>query len=495
MASPRLTALFGAVVASAAPVNQRYFAFSSYIGPIVNLTFDDPAVLRVAHTLGLGSLRYPGGSTTSHWNYSSGRWVDTMTSSYAVRTNAFPRGTFTPDRYFASGALGRTLRVPPIWNLNLATLGKPYPDNIADPPGQIDTLKRMGVPVEYLELDNEKADNPLSPYLASAEKVVARARQHFPSAKISIIGCFGAPSVSECMAELKRRAASGLFDAVTMHHYGPNNGTVNAAKTDVLRRSATLAPTLHDMRNREHVVSTQVSPNVSIWLDEFNWGGDWAGVMWPGEAHGGLRGLFWASYVLAAIQVTHEAKAAGRSGYDAVMSYSLFYQNSSPWSKWASCASVPDLPMRPDLVAFDGVAQIFAHFSRVSANYTDVVPLVTLSDATVPSTVPGAQGAPCVLGAEFSSPSAPHAATVMLNVCPSQVEVKLSASQPLASAMTTTYSGIDKGGFVLANQIGSIDSPPWVGGPLLASSSSRLPSSLPAITLTFVHRRMPLAVM
>ena len=30
-----------------APINPRFYAFSSYIGPVVNLTFDDPAVLRV----------------------------------------------------------------------------------------------------------------------------------------------------------------------------------------------------------------------------------------------------------------------------------------------------------------------------------------------------------------------------------------------------------------------------------------------------------------
>ena len=147
-----------------APINPRFYAFSSYIGPVVNLTFDDPAVLRVVSndsrqrrentntwccvvcshpdqfrkfrpfsydiylpffvlqtaplrstsklihlsifflswkvkTLGVGSLRYPGGSTTSFWNYSSGRWIDSYNGDLANRTRAFPRGTFTPDKY------------------------------------------------------------------------------------------------------------------------------------------------------------------------------------------------------------------------------------------------------------------------------------------------------------------------------------------------------------------------------------------------------------
>ena len=61
----------------------------------------------------------------------------------------------------------------------------------------------MGVPVRYLELDNEKADNPLAPYLAAAGKVVARARAVYPDAQISVIGCFGLADLQGCHAALK----------------------------------------------------------------------------------------------------------------------------------------------------------------------------------------------------------------------------------------------------------------------------------------------------
>ena len=133
------------------------------------------------------------------------------------------------------------------------------------------------------------------------------------------------------------------------------------------------------------------------------------------------------------------AQAEGRSGYDAVMSYSLFYQASSGWSKWASCANVSNDLNRPDLVAFDGVAQIFAHFSHVAlqSGYTDVVSLPLLSIATVPSGVPGALGAPCIIGAKFytsngyggDSGSNNGATIVVLNVCPSD-EVSKPTTPP-----------------------------------------------------------------
>ena len=41
--------------------------------PIVNLSYPDPSVLRVAKPARMGSLRYPGGSTANSWNLSSGR--------------------------------------------------------------------------------------------------------------------------------------------------------------------------------------------------------------------------------------------------------------------------------------------------------------------------------------------------------------------------------------------------------------------------------------
>ena len=40
------------------PINPRMFGFSSYLGPVVNLSYSDPAVLRVMRVMRIGSLRY-----------------------------------------------------------------------------------------------------------------------------------------------------------------------------------------------------------------------------------------------------------------------------------------------------------------------------------------------------------------------------------------------------------------------------------------------------
>lgn len=244
------------------PINPRFFGFSSYLGPIVNLSYSDPAVLRVAAALRIGSLRYPGGSTANAWNISTGRWVAGMGSEYSNRTNGLPAGTYTPKAYMEG--IGSTLRASPIWNLNLVT--------DSDPARQIDVLKSMGVPVDMVELSNEKADEPVAPYLERAAPLVARTREVFPNATVSVIGCFGVPWQG-CAAQLKTAhdARPRLFDAITIHQYAPTNASIIAhASTDGERRCATLAAIKPSLSAMEARVSADIGEDVPIWLDEFN---------------------------------------------------------------------------------------------------------------------------------------------------------------------------------------------------------------------------------
>ena len=103
--------------------------------------------------------------------------------------------------------------------------------------------------------------------------MVARTRSLFPNATVSIIGCFGEPWET-CAPHLKEAYESKprLFDAVTIHQYGPTNGTITrAAQTDALQRVATLAAVGPSLRFMESYVASGIAPSVPIWLDEFNW--------------------------------------------------------------------------------------------------------------------------------------------------------------------------------------------------------------------------------
>eukprot|EP00051_Salpingoeca_urceolata_P026475 m.477434 g.477434 ORF g.477434 m.477434 type:complete len:515 (+) comp20845_c0_seq1:1038-2582(+) len=504
-----LTVLLATVgMPEAIPINPRMFGFSSYIGAVVNLTFEDPAVLRVMDTLHVGSLRYPGGSIANVWNLSTGRWVPSVQDEYADRTAAFPAGTFGPARYWA--AFGSRIATPNIWNLNLIT--------DPDPPAQLDLLKSIGVPVEYVELGNEKADENLEAYLAAARPVVKRTRELFPKAKVSAVGCFGL-NWGSCSAKLKPEAEAGLFDAVSIHKYAPTNATIMRQKTDADRRAATVGAPYGLVAGIEAQVASDISPRTAVWLDEFNWGGSWSGaVTWPTETHGALRGLTWAAYVLAAMDVTAAARAANRTGFDAAMSYSLFYQESSPWSHWAACARVPDQLGQADRVAFGGVAQIIAHVNHVAlkSGYTEYAGwqhdlVIDGNDGTVRGVAEAATGASrpsrsspppphrlglgsgtqCVQGVTFYHPGTIGTASVVLNVCPEAVHIANASHWWPGYGQTadvSQYSGFDIGGWVTADTIGSLASPPWINGPLLVVRTTAFPTSLPPISLTILKR-------
>ena len=467
-----------------APINARFLSFSSYLGPVVNLPFDDAAVLRVAEVLRLGSLRYPGGSTSNEWNLTTGRWVHSIHDLYANRTAALPVGTFGPAKYM-SGIAGK-LVTPPIFDLNVVT--------DPDPASQISYLQSVNVTPAYLELGNEKAIANITEYLHNVVPVVEAARSTFPDALVSIIGCFGWADFSACAEKLKKARplssspARTLFDAVSIHHYGPSNSSIAKATTDAAKRMWTLAPARGTLAHTEQQVATDIGADVEIWLDEFNWGGPWAGTVWPNETHGGLRGLHWATHVLAAIDVTAEAKAHGRTGFGALMWYSLFYQDASPWSYWASVAKVPNQQNAPHLVEFDAVAQVFAHLTYVAfaCGYDDVVPVRNLSQATV-------QSIPCILAAKFSSTnrSVSSSTVVAVNVCDRAVQIP-ATNWPLDlqtddhDVTVVTYSGYDVGGWVLADDIESLMTPPWQHGPIRAPVTSGLPTSLDDISLVIV---------
>ena len=76
---------------------------------------------------------------------------------------------------------------------------------------------------------------------------------------------------------------------------------------------------------------------------------------------------------------------------------------------------------------------------------------------------------------------------VALNVCPTDVAISLDGViDGAAPASVTTYSGLDVGGWVLADRIGSLDSPPWRNGPLTPHVSGAAPTSLARLSLSLM---------
>ena len=198
----------------------------------------------------------------------------------------------------------------------------------------------------------------------------------------------------------------------------------------------------------------------------------------------------------------------------AVLWHSLFHQPSVAWSAWSGCVLLPDTPQNGPWcsppprtcsstpnghaggVAFDAVAQVFAHFARVAlgVGHTNLTVIEGLSDASVPSGVAGVIGSwpKCVMAVQFSG-NPDGVDLVALNVCPYAANVP---AWPLTAAEVTSaivYRGLasDSPASPWANRssIGNLCSPPWTNGTLEPTLSAALPAALEAISLTFVSSR------
>lgn len=440
-------------------INAALLSFSSYIGPIVNLSYDDPSLLRVSKILGVGSLRYPGGTPANNWNITSGRWIQ-YGGNLAARVLARPEGTFTPVAYMKG--IGSTLRKPPIWNLNLATL--PEQEMLA----QVDSLKANGIPVERIELGNEKINEDCEGYFKNVSVMVPHIRKVFPKAEIGIVGGWaapwsGLPKWNECEQSLKDRR--GLYDAVTVHMYAPGNKTL-MDYNEADRRTVTL---MSPQALLEYQVkqSALYAGGVPIWLDELNLGGPWqGGTCWPDEVHGSIRGLHYLANFMGVVNMPEGA-------VNSLNWYALFHQFDVKWSYWASCVHVPGEANRPDLVEVDGTAQVFAHLSSValSSGHTQMHAVTGTSPETLPASLKifGRKNLPCIVGVSFTG-NATKTDIILLNRCSKQVKASVPNlySGKSARAVAHVYDGGpgNEGGWVLLDKITSLDRPPWIGGPL-----------------------------
>ena len=217
------------------PVDPYLFGVNTRLGPIENLPFEDPALLRAASTLGAGALRWPGGSVANYWSIADGRYDDHAKSGglgkvyadiWGPRTAWAPRGTFGPRQFWdgVGSASAGAARTGPVWVLNVFSLSP------AEQLRQVEFLRHTGVPVSRVELGNEawQYDKNLdsgkrvrrwpngSAYMASILPVCRRVRELFPGALISVSGHHADQRWNAGLAEY-----ADHFDAVSLHVYSP----------------------------------------------------------------------------------------------------------------------------------------------------------------------------------------------------------------------------------------------------------------------------------
>jgi hypothetical protein len=231
----------------------------------------DPATIAAVKTLGIESLRYPGGTDANYFDWHTG-WV----------YSNFPTGAGPFKETLENFAPLAQLTGPPVFDLNVMT----YNNAIATPTqagallqdqiAMLRTAQQMGMPVEYIELGNELyfALRPTdkdggyyaqrfasgAAYINEMNYWIRELKSAFPQAQVAVLGqAFqGGNWNADVLSNI-----SGA-DAVTLHYY-QNENTGGEDPTSILSKAFTKWANFRATQI-EHVAARRMS----VWVTEFD---------------------------------------------------------------------------------------------------------------------------------------------------------------------------------------------------------------------------------
>ena len=467
-------------------VDPYLFGTNSLLGAMTNLAYDDPSLVAATRAIGVGALRYPGGTLANFWSFAQAGYTREAKRAYSWitawdRTDRAPADTFTPRRFWdgAGSASAGAASTGPVWVLNVLTL------TLQEQLAEVELLRRQNLPVARVEIGNELYDSPEKfpralDYMKAILPVIQKVRELFPDALIAVVGTHdNRGGWNTDLAEYAEH-----FDAVTMHPYAPPKRDAQEWGGGDHEKSAVAAWGEGSIRKlRAHARSTMGDLNTQIWLTEFNVGGGSGGSGAPDViSHGGaMLGLFWAGYVLAAIDM-YDSDTPVRG-----LMYHLFdwqedcdagSDHKDCWGKGSQLVTLPPRDHADSRAAqIGGAGQIFAHVSAVAlrgkASRMRRVPLSSHQCGNILPVSPDHQGElGCLAAAAFDSPTSAGVSFVVLNRCVHAVSTRFEAADVLRlppgarswQLTTTVYSADDAGGFVPLPADTSVV--PWPEGPL-----------------------------
>lgn len=494
--------------------NPKIFGWNDVLGPIINLTYNNPHLISAIKALRVGVLRYPGGTVANYWSMQNGSYVGTNGSnchgvdgngttrwnycSHEDRIDALPKMTFTPKNFwFGVGSASPTTSTDGvIFDLNVFSLSKERAL------AQLDVLKKaekLGVPVRYLEFGNEFYINKdygwhfasVGDYMKAATPIIQHARTLFPKAKIGVVGQNGGSKWDEDLIKYR-----DLFDAITIHDYSPNIKTVldqpSAYQKSVIAGWGEGA--LIKMTNDVRKVFGKKCPEV--WRTEYNYGSLSQTLPPVYDAGGALHGIFLISHILATIQ-----HSFGQVPFTVLQIHALAHQDSAKWTPLDRVAlNLND----PKNIRVNAVGQIFAHVAHFALEQHHTMHSIIINTTGCPKLpqnveVYGTKGLPCVQAAAFTEKIS--VGFVIINKCPQIINVTLHTLLEGSGTMNiTTYEASTTKD--MHNQdnkwvpIPTHDEPfPWKSGPLFPyvrrnnhiADTRDIKIQLPAISITLVR--------
>ncbi|MEL7240480.1 MAG: hypothetical protein AAGK78_16610, partial [Planctomycetota bacterium] len=240
-----------ATIGDAKPVNLGAFGANNNNATVENKPAE-PEYRALIKALGITQMRYIGGSSSSYWDWQTGKYVSEpeITKIWPAEHGNWmlplvadvaklPDGTLSPMNYadFAKAA-----DVDVQWMVNLTTRENEQTE-------MFEHLKGAGEAVKFVELDNETyfwggefggGEDRARNYMDRAAPLGHAIRELYPDARIGVVasenGMFNADMHGDGKSEehftlwngvVMRDVYAGSFDAFVLHHYVMRDGALD----------------------------------------------------------------------------------------------------------------------------------------------------------------------------------------------------------------------------------------------------------------------------
>ncbi len=277
------------VLGEGVPVNPGVFGANNNNATPENLP-GNAAYAALVKALEVRHLRYIGGSSASFWDWEAGHYVgeDEITRIWpanhgnwmlelAAPTAALPPGTLGPDSY---AAFAKKAGVTVQWLVNLTTRHQDQADFIRH-------LKANGIPMKYLEMDNETyfwgeefhGPQGAQVYADRVRDLTSVVRELFPDARIGIVaweedffmehGHQGSPMQANWNGIITSSQNMPYFDAFILHHYVMDAGRLDAYETKTEWCRAFLAYPQSTLERAGRLIAERYG-SIPMWITEYN---------------------------------------------------------------------------------------------------------------------------------------------------------------------------------------------------------------------------------
>jgi hypothetical protein len=408
-----------------------------------NLTFADPSLAAAMRAVGVGALRYPGGTQSNYFNWTDGRvaphhhhHLQLGGGGGAYDHGAYDHGAYNLAQFHRH--VGRRLASPRCVSYVLNVLSM---NTTAQMVALVDTLVRVvgRDGIAHIEIGNEvydtrSFDHDVAAYIGRVTGVVRHIRRVLPHAKLSCpLGPVGkdgkrhgdftawnaalAPYVNG--SRVATRGVAPLFDAVVHHDYTLGSPKAVTTPSEV---SEVVSWGIGAMRNVTGYVGAVFGADVPVWVTEF----DWFKAFDPALHRTMTQPMLILAYLAGAV-CSAASRAAATARVEVMLLHFLWCQVDVPLIP--NVVRLPERRDAPGLTQYDIAAQVYSHVWDLGVRPFDTVSCLRAGGAACGQAPHLPTGSPCVHGLWFNNATAADAAerwtALVLNVCPGDVSVAL----------------------------------------------------------------------